>query len=190
MEKTLLNSQDCYEGYDIKNEEYILGSYSHLCKNEYIDISSIKWSQLCWDDNEQYFYNTIKDEILRYEKRYNTIVLQIALVGKQEFWNGSNIGGSIVNIENMLSILSSDITDVNIFLEKDRTILIEGCHHDGTHKLYIFFLTKNNMKRIGIYNNYENEKYDYKYFEKIFLSLNPLKLSKNSNYYNLKSYIS
>lgn len=179
--RIIISTDDCYEGRDINEDCLMISTYSDLYDNPEIDNDSIEWSSDAWRDELDYFNDILKFEKEKFEKRYRTEVLELVLCGKMGLWNGSPVGGKLVNFKNPISMGNVDSIDVTI--EDDRTIIISGHHHDGTHHMCLYFLTASAMKRAGIFNTYENsganyfDAYDY---EAIYENLNPIKLSKNN----------
>lgn len=190
FKKYLINSNDCYQGYCEEEGCWICGTYSELHDSDEIDNDSIEWSNCLWDDEKHNFGYFMKDEIQRYEKRYNTTVLEVALCGRMGLWNGSPVGGRIIKNNDFLDMGNVDSVDATV--DKDATIVVNGHHHDGTHHMSYYFLTKNSMNKIGVLTKYQNEgigAFDYMDFEKMYETLKPIKLSKDSDYYNYNYFI-
>ena len=182
-EKIIMTTDDCYEGRDINEDCYLVDTYEALYDNEDIDNDSIQWSSQIWEECLMHFNDILEFEKSKFEKRYKTQVLELALCGKVGRWNGNVVGGKIVNFTNPVSM--GEVDSIDITMEEDRTIFINGHHHDGTHSMALYFLTESSMKRAGIFSKYDNEgtKYfDYEDFEAIYNNLNPIKLSKNNEH--------
>ena len=181
---SLLNSLECYEGYDVEDECWIGGTYEYLEENDNIDNDTIDYSQSYWEDVASYFYYFVKAEKDKYEKKYNTEVIALSLCGEIGLWHSSPIGGMVVDFDN---IFDMDIDEVEVFVTKDDIIEIHGHHHDGTHKLNLFFLTESNMRKAGVWKRYDLLGFrDFRgeEFKKIYSSLAPLKLTSDNEFYN------
>ena len=182
--KYIINMDDCYMGLEKeKNKDGSfnaqLGSYSELSDNPKIDINSIEFDGGTWIEETEYFKEYLNSEIEKYEKKYKTEVVEIALCGSLSFWNGTCIGGKIVTTEN---ILNSSCEKVRVFIDDNKDLNIELVHHDGTHIMGIYFLTENKLKN----NPYSKD--DPNFFEYLYTHSSPLKFSKNG-YYGLMSFI-
>lgn len=187
--KFLISSHECYEGYCKEEDVWEIGSYSDLMDNEDVDNDTITWSQSAWEDEVEHFTNCLKEEVSRFEKRYNTTVLEVAMCGRMGLWNGSPVGGKIIDID---SPLSMNVDDIEVSLDEDGAICVSGHHHDGSHHMYYYFLTESSMKRAGIfsdYNQYGASSLEYEAFENIYDKLNPVKLSKKSGYFNYEYFM-
>jgi hypothetical protein len=154
MRKELISTQNCYEGYDKKEECYCNDSYSNLYDNADIDNSTIEWSQDMWQDEKNYFFEMLQESINQYEKRYKTDIIGIALIGSVGLWNGNPSGGKIYDIKDIENILSMDVDDIEVVSE-DGTITIFGHHHDGSHCMNIYFITENKLRKAGLFSEYE-----------------------------------
>lgn len=185
-EKVIISTTDCYEGKDIKEDYYIISSYNDLFDNPDVDNDTIEWSSDEWNNQLDYFNTILEFEKKKYEKRYNTTILELALCGHVGTWRGNFVGGKIVNFHNPIAM--ENVEDIDVTIEEDRTIFINGHHHDGSHSMALYFLTENNMKKAGIWKTYDSvgsNYFDADDFEAIYNNLNPIKLSKNNEYCSL-----
>ncbi len=179
---TLFSSENCYKGQD-KNEIWEFGSYSELYDNPKINNDIISWCQLSWDDEMDYFkefLNSLKDS---FEKRYRTTVQELAIVGSLGRWNGRVVAGKIGNFDNPIS---GSWDDIAVKADDNGYLYIEGQHHDGTDRVYFYFLTDSSMKRAGIFGEYDMygaDGFGADEFEKIDASLNPVKIPNKNSYY-------
>lgn len=188
MVKYLLDSSECYEGYNNLDECYCMGDYDSLQDDENIDNDTIEWSQSYWEDEKAHFNDFVLSEKKKYETRYKTEVLEIAMCGKVGRWNGSFTGGKIVDFDD---ILQMNVDSITIELDDDDSILIKGHHHDGTHLMKLYFLTESNMKKSKIWSSYNYggaNGFDYLDFGKIYDNLKPLKMSKSCKHFNYDYY--
>ena len=186
QEKVIISTDECYEGKNIKEDYYEVGSYSDLFDNSDIDNNTIEWSSTSWDNQLEYFNDILEFEKNKYEKRYNTEVLELALCGNVGTWRGRCVGGKIVSFKNPVSM--GDVDSIDVTMDIDRTIFINGHHHDGSHSMALYFLTESSMKRAGILNTYQcsgTKYFEAEDFEAIYNNLNPIKLSKNNEYCSL-----
>lgn len=177
--RKIINSENYYQGYDKKEECYIGGSYEDLYDNDNIDNNSIEWDYSTWEEEKKYFDNCIYSLKEQYEKRYNTTVEKIVLCGKVGLWHSSPVGGK--NVTETRSILDNigEVDNIEVIIEDNGTITILGYHHDGTHKMNIYFLTENKLNKIGYDLN------DYRAYEKIYNTYTPIKLSKKNKFFNI-----
>lgn len=184
--KTIISTRECYEGFNNDTDCWEGGSYSELSENTEIDANTIEWSNHLWDAEKIHFNDILEFEKNKYEKRYKTEVLELVLCGRVGRWSGSPIGGKVVNFNNPLDM--GNVDDIDATLEEDRTIFINGHHHDGSHHMALYFLTESAMKRAGIFGTYEyygTDGFTADDFESIYNNLNPVKLSKNNEYCSL-----
>ena len=186
MEKrTIISTEECYEGRDVKEDSFFVSTYSDLFDNPDIDNDSIEWSFNAWKDELYYFNEILKFEKEKFEKRYKTEVLELVLCGKLGLWNGSPVGGKLVDFKNPISM--DNVDSIDVATEEDKTIVISGHHHDGSHHMCLYFLTASAMKRAGIFNTYKNcgaRCFDADDYEAIYEHLNPIKLSKDNIHYS------
>lgn len=153
---------------------------------ENIDSETIQRSYEGWDAETSLFNEILLFEKKKYEKRYKTEVLELALCGRLGLWNGSPIGGKMVTFSNPIGM--TEVNDIDITMEEDRTIVISGHHHDGSHHMCLYFLTASAMKKAGIYAEYEcsgTKYFEPEHYEAIYNKLNPVKLSKNNKHISL-----
>lgn len=189
MKKYLLNSEDCFEGYCEEEDCWISGDYYSLSESDDIDSNTIQFSQSCWDDEVEHFYNFVCSEKKKYEKRYNTEIIALALCGIVGMWDGSPVGGKIVDFN---SIFQMDVDDIDVTVEEGDIICINGHHHDGCHHMNLYFLTESNMKKIKIWKTYNHggfKDFEGDEFEQIYDNLTPLKLHKTNDYYSYDYYV-
>lgn len=138
-------------------------------------------------DEELYIFKNFLNSIkTKFEKRYKTTIEEVILCGKVGLWNGSPIGGKVTSLENIFNV-NCDSFDVNV--EDDKSIQINFHHHDGTHCMNIYFLTRNSFRKLNLLSEYDNYglaylKNNYKFFEEIYNKLTPIKFQKN-NYYSI-----
>ena len=187
--KTLISTRDCYEGHDIEEDCWIINTYEGLTDDENVDAESIEWSQQAWIDEKNYFFEMLEKEVEKYEKRYHTEVVGIALLGTIGLWNGRHSGGKLYERSNMENILNMDVDDIEVTAYEDGELQIAGSHHDGTHYMSIYFITENKIKKAGLYNEYYyNGISGINYFEGITAlsaHLTSLKLTKRNGYFGL-----
>lgn len=180
--KTIISTKDCYQGFNKEEDAYEIDSYLNLSKNPNIDFETIEWAEDIWDSEKEYFNDILEFEKDKFEKRYKTEVLELVLCGRIGLWNGSPVGGKLVDFKNPISM--GNVNSIDVTTEDDRTIVISGHHHDGTHNMCLYFLTASAMKRAGIFNTYQNsgaKYFDADDYEAIYAKLKPVSLSKNNS---------
>lgn len=181
--KYLINSANCFEGYNKEDECWVSGDYDYLINNDNIDSETIEFSQFHWFNCVEEFCNFIKSEKEKYERIYKTEIIALLLCGKK-------CKGKVVDFNNIFDV---DADDIEVTIEKDDSLLIT-CHHHryGTGEANLYFLTENNMKKSKVWNVYNHlgfDDFEYDEFEKIRNNLTPIKLSKNNNFYEYNSYV-
>lgn len=184
--KTIISTRECYEGKNMNEEWYEIGPFSELYDSPEIDTDTIAFSSEAWDSEIDFFNNVLAFEKNKYEKRYKTDVLELVLCGKVGLWNGSCVGGKLVSFDNPISM--GDVDDIEVTMDEDRTLVVSGHHHDGSHHMFLYFLTESSMKKAGIFNTYEYygaDNFTADDYEAIFDKLNPVKLSKNNEHCSL-----
>lgn len=182
--KKILSSEDCYEGYDKKNEEWLGGSYGFLLEE---GCEEIEFSQDQWEQDYEYFKEFLDDAIKKFQKRFKTEVLEVVLCGKVGLWNGSPIGGAVVK-DSLVFNFGDSVDSIDVVVEEDCSINIQGHHHDGTHSMGIYFVTNSVLKDTGYKGAYERDgasALDADFFEKLYEKRKPLKLEKNNSYFRL-----
>lgn len=90
----------------------------------------------------------------RFEMRHNTIVC-IVLAGLVGTWRGTFRGGKVVSSFREIFQVFSGCHFVKMFVE-DKEICIEGAHHDGTHRMKLYFITENKKRRMKLPQNIDN----------------------------------
>ena len=190
MKKYLLNSEDCFEAYNPEEDCWEVGDYDYFSeKNTNIDPDTIQFSQFYWEDEVRHFYDFVRSEKEKYEKRYKTEIIGLALSGRIGLWNRSPVGGKIVDFDD---IFQMNVDDIDVTVEEGDVICINGHHHDGCHHMNLYFLTESNMKKIKIWKIYDNGGFgDFEgdEFEQIYYNLTPLKLPKDNDYYSYNYYV-
>ena len=120
-----------------------------------------------------------------YEKRYNTSITDIVVVGRLGLWNGNPIGGKHCGRSMSQHVFLADGCDTEVFIEADNTITIEFAHHDGRHSMQIYFLTESKKMRLGL--DEDSDYWDYKDYERIYNDATPVKAGKEFlEYYGIK----
>ena len=190
MTNVIISTEYCYEGFDQNEDCYEVGSYPELYESESIDNNTIEFSQMQWESEKDYFLNYLYEEVDRYEKRYKTSVTHFALVGKVGLWNGSPVGGKLIDYnENPLEHMGR-VDEIEVVLNDDKTFTILGHHHDGAHRMDIYFMTENKLNKV-VPDFVDYGSYDYEDIERIYDTYSPFKAtSVCANYfgaYNNKS---
>ena len=190
MKKYLLNSEDCFEAHNPKEDCWVIGDYYSLSeKNSDVDSDTIQFAQYYWEDEVEHFYSFVYSEKEKYEKRYKTEIIGLALSGRVGLWDGSPVGGKIVDFNN---IFQMDVDDIDVTVEEGDIICINGHHHDGCHHMNLYFLTESNMKKSKIWKTYNYGgfgEFEGDEIEQIYDNLTPLKLPKNCKYYSYDYYV-
>ena len=185
-EITLFNSNNHYEGYNTKEDCYYIDDEFSLLNNPDIDDNSITFNGESCDESLDYFNSFLIFLKKSYEKRYKTIVEELALVGRVGRWNGKSIGGAIRSFDN--PIPRGDWDSCEIMIDEEGCLFVRGYHHDNSDWMLFYFLTESNMKKAGIFNKYDAygaSSFDYCDFEKIENTLNPIKVPTNNGYYKV-----
>ena len=174
MTNVIMSTEYCYEGYHSEEDSYVIGSYSDLYSDDHIDYDTIEFSQMDWEAEKNHFFNYLQKEMERYEKRYKTSVTHFALVGTVGRWNGSPIGGKLIDYnENPIDHMGR-VDEIEVVLNEDKTFTILGHHHDGTHRMDIYFMTENKLNKVvPDFVDYGN--YDYQDIERIYEEYKPFK---------------
>lgn len=181
---TIVSTEKCYEGYNEAKDEWVGGDYLSLV---YDQCKDIEFSQTQWETEMEYFEEFLKENVKSFEKRFKTEVLEIALCGKVGLWNHSPIGGKIVEDFNVFNFGDS-VDSIDVSIEDDYTITVQGYHHDGTHNMGIYFITKSVLKDTGYKGAYEREgtsALDADFFEKLYQKRKAIKLPKKNGFFNL-----
>ena len=180
--KQIISSESHYIGEQKSTGESIVGEYSTL---EELGCVDIQYFNMDWEDEVDYFKSFLSECIEKYEKQYNTTVLEVALCGTVGLWNGKFVGGKITTNNNVLAS-SNSIESIEVFVNDNKEINIQFNHHDGSHSMGIYFITRNTLKKTGYlssYNEYGDRALDADFFEKLYEAKLPLKLPKNNQYY-------
>lgn len=185
MTKVLFDSENYYEGYSETEDAYVVGSYEDLYDSEDIQNDTIQSSDLyeIYEEDAGFFKELIQEYILAYEKQYRTTVSNIALAGYVGLWNGNRIGGNIFDKNKNPIYLMGDVEQIKVEVDDDNIITIKGYHHDGVHRMNLYLLTENKLKKVApqfLHHDYV----DADEIENIFNELKPLKYgSLGSRYY-------
>lgn len=175
--KTIFDTTNCYEGQSISEECWVIDSYHNLSSNKDIQEDTIAWSDTAYQDEKDYFMEFLQSLIKSYEKRYRTTVERIALVGRVGLWNGSPVGGRIIDIDDNPIEYMGNVDNVDVTVDEEGVITIHGHHHDGTHSMNIYLLTENKLQKVAPdYLRFGD--YDYRDMERIYENLKPLKMGK------------
>lgn len=129
-----------------------------------------------------YFTEFINSLKTAHEKRYGTQIVSIVMAGIVGTWRGQFIGGKVQSMDYPLSM---EVDSLEVVVEDDRSLLIKGIHHDGTHLMNLYLLTENQLKKANCYAAYQYGGWDSDDFKNIYLKCNPVKLPKNNNYYTV-----
>lgn len=177
--KKIIDMENYYIGFDDLEECFVGGSYDELYENEHIDNLTIEWDRECWDSEKKYFNDCIEDLKKQYEKRYNTTIEHIVLCGRVGLWQGSRVGGKIVEQDTYTLDNMGNVDNIEVNIEDNGTITIVGSHHDNSHYMNLYFLTENKLKKVGY------DLSDYKTYEKIYNTCAPVRLTKKNSYYSI-----
>lgn len=109
-------------------------------------ISKERNQELTHDHED--FMEMLGIQIERYEKRFRTTVESIALSGTLGFWDGRTVAGKLLSPkDNPLTRMGE--VEVKVELLDNGTIQILGHHHDGTHRMKLYLLTKRMLRNLG-----------------------------------------
>ena len=178
---TIISTRDCYEAFNKKEDAWVIGN--GFTEEEGFDLDTVAWSEQGWDDEKSYFMEFLNEQIKAYEKRYNTTVEKIALAGHVGLWNGSPVGGTAFDVENNPLERMGNVDDVEVSVLEDNTIELSGHHHDGSHRMNIYFLTGNKLNQLDREWNSSYFDFDYSHFEFIYENFKPLTLTKAGRCY-------
>lgn len=183
--KKIFSTENCYEGFSKTEDSWVIGNYNELSSSDDIEQNSIQWSDVAYEDEKDYFMEMLRSLIEGYEKRYRTTVDYIALVGRVGLWNGSPIGGRILQVDDNPIEYMGEVDNIEVTVDEDGLITINGYHHDGCHQMNLYILTKNKLKKVAPdFLNYGD--YDYHEMERIYEQLNPLKFGTVPRIFNQK----
>lgn len=181
MGSIVLSTDWCYEApvdpeQDPNGEDFIVGSYSDLYDHPGLENpSDISFSQSAWEDEKAYFGSFLADAISAYEKRYRTTVEMIALAGSVGLWNGSPIGGKFLNTDDNPLEHMGDVDDIDVYIADDHEVTLRGHHHDGTHRMCIYFLPT------ALYENLRDR--DYEAFQWLYGNRKTLKANSAKGFF-------
>lgn len=178
---TIISTRECYEAFNNKENAWVIGN--GFTEEEGFDMDSISWSETGWSDEKSYFMEYLDDQIKAYEKRYKTTVQKIALVGHVGRWNGSFVGGRMLETDDNPLEKMGDVDDVEVSVLENNMIQVSGHHHDATHRMNIYFLTENKLNQVDKDWNSSYFDFDYSHFEFIYENFKPLALTKRGRSY-------
>jgi|SRR5690625_3365857 len=137
-------------------------------------VGEFGWDYLAYEEGSMYFNDFLQKLIEQYENQYKTDVLSLGIVGRVGLWNGNPVGGKIIDrSENPLNHMGS-VDHIDVEVEEDGTITINGHHHDGTHRMNLYLLTRNKLRKTAPYYLDYRENH-YEEIETIYEKLKPLK---------------
>ena len=125
-------------------------------------------NDLCNDllsDEMHYIQSELEAFITRYEKRYNTTINSVCIIGARSSHygaiggNGAVGGHSVKNfksVQNWLNELILSCDDINIFIDENKRFNIEMLDHDGTNSTKLYLATEREYNSI---DNYEDVDY-------------------------------
>lgn len=175
--KTIFDTKNCYEGLSKSEGEWVIGDSYDLSNNPDVETETIAWSAMTYEDEKNYFMEFLQNLIQNYEKQYRTTVECIGLVGRVGLWNGSPVGGRILNVDSNPIECMGQVDDVDVTVDEEGIITINGHHHDGSHRMNLYLLTKNKLRKVAPnYLHYGD--YSYHEMENIYDNLKPLKAGK------------
>lgn len=175
--KIIFDTNNYYEGFNVKEDSWILGSYSELSSDSDVDTESIRWSNFAYDEEKMYFMEFLEILIKNYEKRYRTSVDYLGLVGRVGLWNGNPVGGRIIKSTNNPIEFMGNVDIIDVVLDDNGLITIRGYHHDGIHLMNLYLLTENKLKKVAP-DFLRYGEYGHLEMEKIHKELRPLKAGK------------
>lgn len=139
----VLSSDNCYEGYDKVEECWVLGDYSSLEELENVNSDTIIYSESGWSDEKEYFTSFLEKCKEAYKKKFNKPVAQMVLAGKLGLWNGSPIGGKLIDLNNSPLEAMGNCDTVELEVDSNGEVTVLGHHHDGTHRMKIYLFSHN-----------------------------------------------
>ena len=160
----------------------VTGSYAELenAIGSEIKEGSIQWSHHAWEDEKGYFNSFLQEAIQNYEKRYRTTVSEVVLAGTVGLWNGSPVGGRIVNMNHSILEQLGDVDVTEVYADTDGAITLHGLHHDGMHRMQIYLLTE---RKFSAYMNHWHESPEF--FEAICKQEKPLSIHMAKGYFSV-----
>lgn len=174
--KKIFTTEGCFRAYSEKDDCFMTGDASGLLEMESIDSSTLEWCQDTYENEMSYFMSFMNAMIEAYEKRYRTTVVNIALAGRIGLWNENPIGGKIINATGNPLEHMGRVDTVEVEVDEEGLITINGHHHDGTHRMNIFLLTENKLKKVSP-NFLEYGEFDVEDIESIYEKSAPLKMN-------------
>lgn len=133
----ILNTIDLYNSLLEENG----GNYD-LTNDLYNDLIS---------DEMDYIQSELNNFISRYEKRYNTTISSVCIIGARSSHygaiggNGAIGGHSVENfktVQNWLNELILSCDDINIFIDENKRLNIEMLDHDGINATHLYLATE------------------------------------------------
>lgn len=132
------------------------------------------------DTAKSYFGEFIMEAVRTYEKRYNTNVSYIALAGTVGLWNGSPVGGRVLNYDQNPIECMGKVDSIEVVVDENDSILLKGYHHDGVHNMHIYIVADNTVEKLETKDLWDTpEGYEW-----LVKNRKPLKLYKSSRFYN------
>ena len=128
------------------------------------DITNSIYSDLLIDELD-YIQSELSNFISRYEKRYNTNIHSVCIIGARSSHygaiggNGAVGGHSVENfksVQNWLNELILSCDDINIYIDEEKHFNIEMLDHDGINATHLYLATEKEYNSI---NNYDNVDY-------------------------------
>lgn len=114
------------------------------------DITNDLYDNIFTDEMD-YIQSELENFISRYEKRYNTTINSVCIIGVRSSHygaiggNGAIGGHSVENfktVQNWLSQLILSCDDINIFIDENKNFNIEMLDHDGTNSTKLYLATE------------------------------------------------
>lgn len=125
------------------------------------DITNDLYNDLI-SDEMHYIQSELEVFISRYEKRYNTTINSVCIIGARSSHygaiggNGAVGGHSVENfksVQNWLNELILSCDDINIFIDENKRFNIEMLDHDGINATHLYLATE---REYNLIDNYED----------------------------------
>lgn len=175
MSRVLLDTEHFYRGVAEDGTEH-LGSYTELTE---LGCQDITWDDTAWEDASDHFKEFVNSLVDAHEKRYNSSTSYVTLAGTVGLWNGSPIGGRVINYDHNPLYCLGNVDRKAVSVDDDGVLTISGYHHDGTHSMNLYIITDSAIEKLeakGLWDTPDG-------YAHIVSTRKPVKLPKKNNFY-------
>lgn len=167
--QTIISTEQCQEAYHTESDSWVIGNA--FTESEGFDMSTVTYSESGWDDEKVYFMEYLEAQVKAYEKRFHTTVKKVAMAGSIGRWNGTFVGGKFIELSANPLEEMGNVDGIEVQVNEEDLIQVSGHHHDGAHRMNLYFLTARMLRKMNSAGHYGHNEKSFEFIQENFKAL-------------------